>query len=187
MSTVRFTSPAVPRGQHLDPATIARGLASVPRWIGATLSPWSVLHHVVACLVAAQDEGIDDPLVLLYLTLHDVEELFTGDIPRPYKTEEQTKLGREIRAEIFAALGLPLPPPGIWEEVKRIDDRVGIAEQYTLTHPAFRPAGADAATCNRVWEIALTDTWRVIEVFAEFLGELFGAPEVQQFLLEEIE
>jgi hypothetical protein len=113
---------------------IAIGLSRIPRWAGATIRPWSVLQHslVVGALVVAEDK----PVLHLAALMHDMEEMATGDIPKPYKTKTQAELGKRLRDWLYSVvLVQPNPDPRTAEIVHAIDSDVKFAELLTLCHP----------------------------------------------------
>lgn len=113
---------------------IAIGLSRIPRWAGATVRPWSVLQHSLAAGVLVENEN--DPILHLAALAHDMEEMATGDIPKPFKTTTQSELGKRIRAwmylEVFTQ---PSPDERTEEKVKAIDKQLRLAELLCLCHP----------------------------------------------------
>jgi hypothetical protein len=182
---VRLVAPLAPCGLPLTPEDLGKALSCVPRWNGGTICPWSVLHHSIVCMAAAQKTGYD-AVVVAYAGLHDAEEIYTGDIPRPYKTEEQSDLGRGIRAKIFASYGLPVAPPDVWETVKMIDDRVLQVERSILTHPRFRPAVTPGEPrleeiADMIWDTRQVDPWVAAKLYGQTLRECFESKEMRDF------
>lgn len=180
---MKLASPLAPRGLPLSPEQIGHGLACVPRWNGGTVAPWSVLQHSIVCMGVAQAATSPDPVVILYAGLHDAEEVFIGDIPKPYKTDDMCVRGREIRAKILESYGLPVASAGVWEIVKAIDEQVACAEKRVLTHPRFAPewgAEFDMKIVDMIWDTLKVDPWYAAEMYARTLRAAFGTPEVQQ-------
>lgn len=165
---------------------IARGLSTIPRWTARTILDrvglrWSVLQHSLVCGAVASVRG--DPVLLAYALLHDCEEILTGDIPRPYKTSEQVELGRAVRREILAGLGLPMPGGQTEEALKEIDDLVLEAERWTLLRPSEiveeEPTAEtgglftvqdlpDLAVTEEVWGLLDLDVRAGIELFTDY-------------------
>ena len=114
---------------------LAWALARIPRWNGQTIAPWSVAQHCItgAMLYPNRDESTIDRL---YFMLHDAEEMFTGDTPKPYKTPEQDDLSREIRRDIFENLAkLPYPEHEPWHHMDQV---LAAAESKLLASPERR-------------------------------------------------
>lgn len=171
-------------------ADIARGLSTIPRWTGRTVLDrvglrWSVLQHSLVCGAVASRAG--EPVLVAYALLHDAEEILTGDIPVPYKTEQQVELGREVRREILAGLGLPKPHDGLWGQVKRIDAEVRVAEARVLINPReyagwppeILSMSPDLSITDEVWGLLDLDVRAGIELFTDTVSEILVDPRVK--------
>lgn len=171
-------------------ADIARGLSTIPRWNGSTILDrvglrWSVLQHSLVCGAVATQRG--DAVLVAYALLHDAEEIVIGDTPKPYKTEEQTELGRAIRKEILAGLGLPAPRGGVWDQVKQIDDQVAVAERWVLKHPRhylnadIGPTlhDPDLRIVDEVWGLLDLDVRAGIELFTDITRTVLSDSRVK--------
>jgi hypothetical protein len=181
---LHLISPTVPgySGGPLTPEQIGQALACVRRWNGGTVAPWSVLQHSAVCAMVAAK--MKNPVAVLYASLHDAEEIFTGDTPRPYKTDEQGKLGDGIRNQILAGFHLPAPWPLLWEQVKAIDDLVGNAERHIFVHPRLRQKidAPDLDVCDMIWDIyRMTESnpWSLVNSFTKIVYNCLASPEVQ--------
>lgn len=77
---------------------IAYGLARIPRFVGQTVIPWTVLDHVLYCasLVAT-------PEIKLAMLLHDAHEALTSDIPTDMKTDDMRTLQGQLDVRIMDA------------------------------------------------------------------------------------
>jgi hypothetical protein len=168
-------------------ADVARGLSTIPRWTARTILDrvglrWSVLQHSLVCGAVASGDG--NPVLSAYALLHDAEEILTGDVPMPYKTDAQSELGREVRAEILRGLGLPRPSDGVWERVKEIDMAVQEAERWVLLSPAEyagRPF-PDLKITGEVWGLLDLDVRAGIELFTDVVGEILRDPRVRSLV-----
>lgn len=117
---------------------VAVGLSRLPRWAGATLVPWSVLQHSVAVFIQAEKLNLNSEQKLLALW-HDAEEIATGDIPSPFKTEQQRELQHVLHRFIWeGALGVRYPLATDFEQVKILDNAAKAAEAHVLCHPNVR-------------------------------------------------
>lgn len=168
-----------PVQKSLTTEALARGLSTVPRWNGRTVLDrvghrFSVLQHslVVASLVPP------GPVTQLYAYLHDAEEAFIGDTPRVHKTDEQRTYGREVRAEVFNALRIPVPTydGNVWTAVKEADELALEAECTILVHPSARhvdPNTVDPYALDQVWGILDLSPRQAIEHYVDALEKLF--------------
>ncbi len=164
---------------------IATGLSTVPRWTARTVLDrvglrWSVLQHSLVCGAVAHWTG--DPILYAHALLHDAEEILTGDIPRPFKTDEQSELGRDIRREILAGLGLPAPTGSMADRLQDIDDRVAVAEAHVLLKPGAAPAAqgkpVEVAIVDQVWGLLDLGVRDAIEIFTDFTAAALKDPRV---------
>lgn len=86
-----------------SPLDMAVQLGRLPRFAGATRHwPWTVLHHVMACVHFAkfviEQEALQQPAPrLLAVLLHEADECATGDIPTTFKTEDTKVLAERIQ------------------------------------------------------------------------------------------
>jgi len=118
-----------------DINAVARGLSRTQRFNGDTLVPWTVLQHTLA--------GFDlfpegDVVARFAWGLHDAEEALTGDIPKVFKTPEQSALGDEIRDRIYRALKFPTPVGPLADRIKEVDALLAVSEAEILSPPATR-------------------------------------------------
>lgn len=123
--TVRRLIPVTPTVMD-----IAEAHSTELRWGGQTIVPWSVLHHIMAGLTVLSSS---DPFTRLKWSLHEVDEIYTGDIGKLFKTPEQRALGEEIQRYIFGALvGFPLIEDAT---LLSLDVDLAVAEAYVLCPP----------------------------------------------------
>lgn len=118
---------------------VAMALSRIPRWAGSTLRPFSVLQHslVVWEMATAAEDGAMTRLRALW---HDAHEFATGDIPRPFKSEEQRDIQNKVQHMLWTkTLELsPFPFPPDRDVVKELDEEALNAEAHLIVHPAAR-------------------------------------------------
>jgi hypothetical protein len=168
---------------------IAVSLARLPRWGGATVKgkDWCVLHHSVAAGILAGDLPAE---AQLYALVHDMEEMATGDIPKPFKAAQQSELGDRLRLWLYKqTLGVPHPGEHVTAIVKVIDNRLKFAELIAFCHPNswwdpyFRAAVVEFVTgitpdpdtmraVDAVWQVADTDETTLIELYSKTVSQL---------------
>jgi hypothetical protein len=106
---------------------IAHSLASLPRYLGHTVRPYSVAQHcvIVSHLVA--------PAHALKALLHDADEAYIGDMIAPLKTQASMGKFRALSAlwlgVIFTAFGLSVEIP---DELHDADTRIRVNEGRDL-------------------------------------------------------
>lgn len=140
---------------------IAQGLVGIPRWAGATIRRWTVLHHSLAVCDLIDAEH-DDPALLLHGLWHDAAEFATGDIPSPHKTTEQRWHEQKIMGLLYEkTLRVRPPSEGEAAQVKNFDDRIKWAEARCLAHPrVWEDFAAEGQTFD--WS-AVTVVWNLLE------------------------
>lgn len=121
-------------------------------------------------------------LVLLHWLGHDAEESVMGDTPKPYKTEQQSALGREIRQDIFnKTFGVPYP----WDEPwKDTDWLTGEAEREILVHPSRRRGIGQLApgieeAMEYVWDILHMPRAEQVGMYLRLVGKCMETPQIQ--------
>lgn len=151
---------------------IAAGLARIYRWGGAGTSvPWSVLQHALAIYAIAEGEN---PVVRNACLHHDDEEFVTGDIPRGFKTQEQSALGERIRRLIFQkTLHLPYPDDATMQRVTVLDDLIARAEADCLVHPRARLDMTDKWNGIEATPAAWDAVWALIDIPERELVKMF--------------
>jgi hypothetical protein len=138
---------------------VAFSLSRLPRFVGATLIPYTVGHHVLA-----GESLATDPLTRLAVLYHDIEEIATSDIPSPFKTQQQREQGDALRQWLFVdMLRISWPQPAVWAHVAKIDRMLLDAEAYTLLHPRARLdfESPDPVAVDAVWNVARWSPERV--------------------------
>ena len=151
--------------QHETPSIdeIAHNLSRLPRWCGSTIVPWTVLQHSLAAELLVRGPSRTHLLALL----HDVEEAVVNDTPQPYKTTAQADLGDEVRAAIFAELGIP--GPSLFEDVNvgEVDAMLRVAEAAVLLHPRTRLQfpSPDERAIDVVWGLTVMPAFNAINEF----------------------
>lgn len=149
---------------------IAFSLSRLPRWGGATLVPWTVLHHSLAMYRLALTMPTQKADTLLYCLMHDVDEMATGDIPKPFKTEEQSELGWQLREWFYKrALRVRFPNVGTQSAVKYLDHVAKLAEAHCFCHPRVREDfGNDEVPMDMVdimWDLFTDPLDKLIDLF----------------------
>jgi len=123
-------------------ADIAHHLATINRYGGAAIFPYSVAQHSVALSVAIWD-ATHDPVLCLDALFHDAEEAYTGDLRTPIKDRcpEFRAMARPISAALrFAMRVQGIPVPLIESDIVRAYDRRIIAnERNFVMQPADKP------------------------------------------------
>ena len=109
-------------------------LARIPRWTGHTVVNYTVLHHSLAVHQLSMRLGYDNGTQVLAL-FHDLAEAYTGDIPRPLKTQDQSEIEHVIWNNIAYALGLGTFHSDQFEDLKKLDLAILNAEAVTLLTP----------------------------------------------------
>jgi hypothetical protein len=93
---------------------------------------WSTLMHTLAVVACIPPTPPFHQEVILYAYLHDAAEAVVNDIPRPFKTDEQRSLEREVLKRVYDSLGLPWPTYGIEYIVKAYDNAATEAAGHLL-------------------------------------------------------
>lgn len=100
---------------------VGYSLCRMQRFGGHIKKAYTVLQHLFAAMKLAELMGYSTRIQLLAL-LHDAHECVTGDIPRPWKTKDMSRLQDELDQRIYLNLGI-MPPNDIEKAiVKQIDD-----------------------------------------------------------------
>jgi hypothetical protein len=120
-----------PTPADVDFRDIAEHLAKIPRYCGASPTPYSVAQHsvVVAELLPVE--------VRPYGILHDGKEFVIGDLLTPVKEalillgagDALARLEAPIDAAIHGAAGLPWPPPPHIARMVKAADMVALATE----------------------------------------------------------
>lgn len=153
---------------------VAVGLSRIPRWAGATIVPWTVLQHSLACQRIAAEAKLSAEAQLLALW-HDCEEMATNDIPKPFKTAEQEALGDTLRVQLYrGALGMPEPREFVWQPVHVADGALRDAEAHCLCHPATRVDFGDPfpGAIDAVWDLVSVTPNEGIALFVDATAAL---------------
>jgi len=121
---------------------IAHHLATINRYGGAAIYPYSVAQHSVALSVAIWD-ATHDPVLCLDALFHDAEEAFTGDLRTPIKDRcpEFRAMARPISAALRLAMRVyDIDVPLVESDIVRAYDRRIIANERTFVmRPADQP------------------------------------------------
>lgn len=140
-----------PTPDQVDFADMARQLARINRYLGASRLNISVARHSLNVAKALWMIENADPETVLYGLLHDGHEYVVGDIPQPvkellaeiYGTLDPLKaVTRRIDAAIFMAAGLPLVMSESQARlVKMADARMLATEKRDFLNPSLRDWG----------------------------------------------
>lgn len=109
---------------------IGHALARVCRFGGRMPGFYPVLAHTFVV------EELVEPRYRLDALLHDAQEVYCGDVPRPFKPPGYDEHERRLRDLLMSALGVPCRPPApelaAWRAVKVADDQAVGAERIVL-------------------------------------------------------
>lgn len=115
-----------PHQNEVDLTSIARSVATKPRYNGHALETITVLDHLILCYHLARD-----PVIKLHSLMHDMHEPYSGDVVAPFKPVLYVEIDGDFvpfetvenlhQAVVYAHFGIPLPTPEQRAEVKRID------------------------------------------------------------------
>jgi hypothetical protein len=171
-----------PRPEDVEPEDIAHGLAFECRYNGQCHEFWSVAQHSIcvareARRLAAAPPTRADRLFLLAL-LHDADEAYVKDIPRPLKSAlpGYREIAEKVRHAInvrFQLLSMIETCRDLLPIIKRADLAVLRSERDTLMAPPPQPWDID--------EVLVAPALVGIEprhpavVFNAFLGVFLGA------------
>lgn len=113
---------------------IAHHLATISRYGGAAIYPYSVAQHSVALAYAIWEET-HDPILVLDALFHDAEEAYTGDLRTPIKDRcpEFRAMTRPINTALRLAIrakGIPVPEKE--SDIVRAYDRRIVANEKEI-------------------------------------------------------
>jgi hypothetical protein len=93
-----------------------------------------VLRHTLEVFKHVVLRSASNHKAILYALLHDVHEVLTGDVVRPYVTDSLTKAQRDIDDILRGRFPDRLPDIGdpAWELVRSVDHAVGQREYTKL-------------------------------------------------------
>ncbi len=119
-------------------------LGRMPRFAGATLTYWSVLHHSLLMYDIALAENNQHCLAAL---VHDFSEILIGDIPGPMKSGEYDEMERRWVERLCKEWELSVQPWGsAWPYIIELDNRVLQLEGYTLCQDSTFTASTSEET-----------------------------------------
>ena len=131
--------PLDPRAEEVDVEDIAHALTFKCRWGGFSKRFYSVAEHSlnvarIARQLASKDGFPDPELAGAYGILHDAEEAYLPDVPRPVKAMLRgwPKIAARVQEAVHAAFHLPPPPAEVSEYVAAADDIALILESRLL-------------------------------------------------------
>jgi len=113
---------------------VISNLAKITRYVG---SQQTVAQHSVYVAEQLREQG-EDEILQLHGLLHDAQEAYLGDVPRPTKNLDpgfEATLDRyedAVLEAIYDALGLELPDAATEERIKQADTKVALIELEVL-------------------------------------------------------
>ena len=109
-----------------DPERVAASLGRIHRF-GGQVPNCTVLRHSLHVFERIDSDPDSSDAARLWALLHDVHEVLTGDVVRPYVTGRLRMQQAEIDAVIVARLPqlVPLPDSISWRQVAAADRAVG--------------------------------------------------------------
>jgi hypothetical protein len=117
--------PMDPRSEEVRPEDIAHALSNRARWSGHSKRFYSVAEHSLRVMAVATELAIErrisTSLVGPYGLLHDANEAYLPDVPRPVKPFIPGWLAIEARVQEVALERFSLPPPPA-EVAEIVDD-----------------------------------------------------------------
>lgn len=138
--TGRIVDPLALKPEDIDILDIAHGLSNICRYGGHCAQFYSVAQHSVHVMSLCSD---DHKMAGL---LHDAEEAYLGDIPRPLKRRPEyafiREAGERARAMVFTRFGLDIDLP---EEVHSHDHSVLVSEGIQLMNEVYMKFGYPAS------------------------------------------
>jgi 5'-deoxynucleotidase YfbR-like HD superfamily hydrolase len=123
-----------PDPDAVDLEDVIGNLAKITRYVG---SRQTVAQHSFYVAQHLREQG-EDEAVQLHGLLHDAQEAYLGDVPRPTKNLDpdfEATLDRyedAVLAAIYEALGLELPDEATEARVKQADTEVALIELAVL-------------------------------------------------------
>jgi len=114
-----------PDPDAIDIRDIAHALALTNRYGGHTAQPYSVAQHCVLCSIVAP-RGLE-----LQALMHDAQEAYTGDVPKPLKNVLPDYRDVEDRIERVVRKKFGLPKR-FDPRVKAVDSRMLVTEAQQL-------------------------------------------------------
>lgn len=92
---------ADPRPEDIELDDINQGLQQV-RWNGQTIRPWTIgLHSILVAAMVPNRKRFK-----LGALFHDAHEAYTGDIVKPFKTDEIRKREQVVQNAILKTFGI---------------------------------------------------------------------------------
>ena len=115
------------------PHYVAECLSRINRFGGQAMG-CDVLRHTLEVFKHVVLRSASNHKAILYALLHDVHEVLTGDVVRPYVTDSLTKAQRDIDDILRGRFPDRLPDIGdpAWELVRSVDHAVGQREYTKL-------------------------------------------------------
>lgn len=145
---------ANPDAFNISLIDINNALHLTNRWGGHTLRRYPVAEHLIIGHLYMMDFVTDDPLTHCYWLLHDAEEAYTTDMPRPMQrflntrfdgfTKFWAEYSLQVRGLIHEHVGLDFyPPDHIAEIIRLVDDRMLLTEARDIMEPGQAFDGMD--------------------------------------------
>ena len=130
--------PFDPRPTDVTLEDIAHSLALRCRWGGCCQRFYSVAEHSLGVAAIAQHlarrNGLDADLAHAHGLLHDAEEAYLADIPRPIKAflPGWNRIADRVQSTVLEAIGLGPPTAEVAEVVRQADDIMLLIESQSL-------------------------------------------------------
>ena len=136
-----------PTPDMIHPEDIAQGLANICRFAGQTKVFYSVAQHSLCCAYLLEGQNAS-PSVVLQGLLHDAQESYLSDVPRPVK---RLITGyKELEDKLWGVIAERFDIPA------KLDPLVKQADDLILAHEAFcyLNGGPQGGWCERPLEPA---------------------------------
>lgn len=129
------------------PRDMAVQLGRIPRYAGATVGWWSVLHHLYTCSQLVQQVATRDVLLVegradlglvstevkeLAVLLHEIDEVCTGDVPTPWKPIEFRRQSDPLQARAYTCYMGFNPGPSLRAYIRHVDELALYGEMETV-------------------------------------------------------
>lgn len=123
--------PLSPRLEKIDICDIAHSLSQLCRFNGHCMSFYSVAQHSILCSLEARERGFSKKIQLRAL-LHDAQEAYISDIPRPVKAclPGIKQVEDNLQEMIYRKFGLYWNDAEANEIVREIDNDLLSFEAY---------------------------------------------------------
>ena len=163
------------------PYEVGARISRVLRFNGQTIVPYSVLQHTLAGYEILRKRS-KDPYERVVWLLHDSEEGWVGDTPKPFKTDEQKLLGDSVREEIFHYNKVPYQDPRDITVLAQLDNDMADAEANIICFPKYRERFPDMLGTPEIEAVTgLLDIGarEAIDIYVEILTGHLESPQLK--------